>query len=116
VITRLGRRCAELTVLLFAGLGFAHVPLGDRTGLEHLRAILDTQPAQKAARELLTAARKLGDRWLEFGTGASPRNATEPRSRTPRSLAKIGTRSGSSRLAREPADAGADASLTWPSS
>jgi hypothetical protein len=42
VIARFGRRLLEGLVALFALLGFAFVPLGEHTGLEHLKAIAST--------------------------------------------------------------------------
>lgn len=59
MVTRIGRRVLELGVGLFALLGFAFVPLGKKTALEHLAAIVDTQPAREAGKELLEAGDKL---------------------------------------------------------
>jgi hypothetical protein len=55
VIGNLGRRATELVVLLFALLGFAFVPLGQRTALEHLGRILSTGAAAEAAGGLADA-------------------------------------------------------------
>lgn len=41
---------------LFALLGFAYVPLGSRTGLEHTIALLRTAPARDALDGLVNAA------------------------------------------------------------
>jgi hypothetical protein len=62
VIARFGRRLLEALVALFALLGFAFVPLGEHTGLEHLKAIASTSAAQKAARELVQAGVELRQR------------------------------------------------------
>ena len=51
-----GRRAFEMLVGLFALLGFVYVPLGQKTGFEHLKAIAATAPARQAAAELLQAA------------------------------------------------------------
>ena len=59
MITHLGRRALEVGVGLFALLGFAFVPLGKKTGLEHVKAIVATEPAKEAGRELLAAGDKL---------------------------------------------------------
>ncbi len=40
-----GRRLFGLVVSVFALLGFMAVPIGDRTGYEHLKAILATPQA-----------------------------------------------------------------------
>ena len=47
---------------LFALLGFAYVPLGRHTGLEHVRAIAATPAAERAARELVQAGARLRQR------------------------------------------------------
>jgi hypothetical protein len=57
-----GRRLAEGVVALFALLGFAYVPLGHKTALEHLLNIFSTPAAQSAGRELRDAALHLKDR------------------------------------------------------
>jgi hypothetical protein len=65
VITRVGRRVLEIGVGLFALLGFAFVPLGKKTALEHTKAIIATGPAKEAGNELLEAGHKLRARLLE---------------------------------------------------
>jgi len=65
VITRVGRRVLELGVGLFALLGFAFVPLGKKTALEHVKAIVATGPAKEAGKELLEAGSKLRARVFE---------------------------------------------------
>lgn len=54
-----GRRIAEGIVALFALLGFAFVPLGTKTALEHTRDILTTPTALGAFREIVTALDRL---------------------------------------------------------
>ena len=62
MIARFGRRLLEGLVALFALLGFAFVPLGDHTGLEHLQAVFSTPAAERAARELVQAGAQLRQR------------------------------------------------------
>jgi hypothetical protein len=59
-----GRRAIDLAVLFLAVYALAVIPLGRRTGLEHLRAIFRTQAARDAGRELGHAAERLGRRLL----------------------------------------------------
>lgn len=56
-----GRRVAEGIVALFAALGFAFVPLGRKTALEHTLGIFTTPAALDAWRELGTATARLRD-------------------------------------------------------
>jgi hypothetical protein len=44
-----------MVVGLFALLGFVYVPLGHKTGFEHLRAIAQTTAAREAASDLAEA-------------------------------------------------------------
>ena len=67
VLGLLGRRAIDLAVLFLAVYAFAFVPLGKRTGLEHLRAILETRPARDAGHEIVEAADKLRARLLGGG-------------------------------------------------
>jgi len=64
VITRIGRRVLEIGVGIFALLGFAFVPLGKKTALEHAKAIFATEPAREARRELWEAGERLRDKVL----------------------------------------------------
>lgn len=57
-----GRRIAEALVALFALLGFAFVPLGQKTALEHSLAIFSTPAAIGAFRELAGTVVRLRDR------------------------------------------------------
>jgi hypothetical protein len=54
-----GRRLIDWVVLAFAAYAFAFVPLGKKTALQHLRAILATDAAQDAGGEIQQAGRKL---------------------------------------------------------
>lgn len=49
----------NLVVLAFAAYAFCIVPLGDRTGLEHARALWASDAARDAKAEVVEAARKL---------------------------------------------------------
>jgi hypothetical protein len=64
VITHIGRRVLEIGVGIFALLGFAFVPLGKKTALEHAKAIFATEPAREARRELWEAGERLRDKML----------------------------------------------------
>lgn len=52
-------------VLGFAAYAFAFVPLGQRTALEHVKAILSTEDSARAGRELKHAGEKLAHKLLE---------------------------------------------------
>jgi hypothetical protein len=62
-------RLVNWIVLGFALYAFSFVPLGEKTGLEHLRAILKTDASQQAISELNSAGRRLVDELL----GEEPR-------------------------------------------
>lgn len=76
MITRVGRRVLEIGVGMFALLGFAFVPLGKKTALEHVKAIVATGPAKEAGKELLEAGLKLRAR--VFQTATSPDAGAAP--------------------------------------
>lgn len=101
MITRIGRRSLELGVGLFALMGFAFVPLGKKTGLEHVKAILATAPAREAGKELLEASHKLRQRVLGDLASAGARDAGSD-AREPESLVCIEP------LAQAPPPAGDD--------
>jgi len=48
VLFRLGRRVISLATGFFALLGFVAVPIGDRTGFEHVKTALGTSEGQEA--------------------------------------------------------------------
>jgi hypothetical protein len=74
-----GRRVAEALVALFALLGFAFVPLGQKTALEHTFAIFSTPPAVGAFRELVGTVLRLKDRVVEVVAPAvPPKNQPKP--------------------------------------
>lgn len=57
-----GRRVVEAVVALFALLGFALVPLGRKTALEHTRDVFSTPAALNAFRELGGATVRLREK------------------------------------------------------
>jgi hypothetical protein len=67
-----GRRVAEGIVALFAALGFAFVPLGHKTALEHTLGIFTTPAALDAWRELGTATARLRDKLITSVMPAAP--------------------------------------------
>jgi hypothetical protein len=71
-----GRRVAEGVVALFALLGFAFVPLGRKTALEHTLGIFTTPAALDAWRELGDATGRLRDKLIT--TVMPPRSAAAP--------------------------------------
>ena len=75
MLSRLGRRLLELVVTLFAVLGFLYVPLGKKTGFEHVKAIVMTPPAKEAGRELFDVGSKLRSRVVDSVTGQSEHDA-----------------------------------------
>lgn len=74
MVTRIGRRALEIGVGMFALLGFCFVPLGKKTALEHVKAIVATGPAKEAGKELLEAGLKLRAKVF-----SSPPAATAPK-------------------------------------
>jgi len=70
VLTRLGRRVLEAGAGLFALLGFVFVPLGKRTGFEHMVAIFSTPAAKEAGHELFQASLRLRQQVLDAVAGA----------------------------------------------
>lgn len=88
MLGNLGRKAIDLAVLFLAVYAFAFVPLGKRTGLEHLTAILHTEAARSAGREILGAAARLrqrltdGERVAPLRTRGSPVVPKLPRRRS----------------------------------
>jgi len=60
-----GRRAIELVIVLFAILGFAFVPLGGKTGLEHALFLARSEPARQLATGLIAALSRAVDRAQE---------------------------------------------------
>jgi hypothetical protein len=59
VFTTILRRIFRTVVFFFAAYAFVFMPLGDKTALEHVLAIVRTPQAQKAGSELKTGAERL---------------------------------------------------------
>ena len=55
----MAKRIFQAVVLFFAIYAFAFVPLGRKTALEHIRAIVGTPAAQQAATELQGGVKRL---------------------------------------------------------
>lgn len=68
-MTKLPRRALELAVAFFALYAFIFVPLGERTGFQHLQAILSTPEAERAGKELEAASSRMLRELLSFRTG-----------------------------------------------
>lgn len=64
MLGNLARRTVELAVFFFAAYAFVFVPLGNRTGLEHCRAILRSRAAREAGHDIGAAADRLRQRLL----------------------------------------------------
>lgn len=79
-----GRRVAEAAVALFALLGFAFVPLGQKTAFQHTVAIFSTPAALVAFRELTGAVYRLRDRVLETVVPAAPSPENQPKPEVPK--------------------------------
>jgi hypothetical protein len=78
-----GRRIAESIVALFALLGFAFVPLGKKTALEHALDIFTTPAAQNAWIELAGATARLKDKVINTVLPSREPQATPPIGATP---------------------------------
>jgi autotransporter translocation and assembly factor TamB len=67
VIFRIGRRLAFSALAFFAFVGFVSVPLGNKSGFEHLKAIASTPEAAQAIGEVksrLLSTQSQVTRWL----------------------------------------------------
>jgi hypothetical protein len=82
MLTRIGRRVFELSVALFAVLGFFYVPLGKKTGFEHAKAVFSTPAAREAGAELIEASRHVKDQLANAFRDPGPANARAYRYRT----------------------------------
>jgi hypothetical protein len=77
VLTQLTRRIVGLGVSIFATLGFLSVPLGERTGFQHAKAIVLSDEASHFGRALRRAIAEL-ERQLQAELRDEP--PPEPRS------------------------------------
>ena len=73
MVGRYAHRALDLLILLFAGLGFFYVPLGNHTGFEHARAIVSTGASTRALAELTLAFERVRSRVLGAGEGSEPK-------------------------------------------
>jgi hypothetical protein len=109
VLHKLGRRALDLVIGLFAVLGFFYVPLGPRTGFEHVKAIVATAPAVQAYRGFFSATIKLRQALLDQLRGKRTSRPAIPRTEEPKARAE--------ELSHVmPTDAGADVSVAAPGS
>jgi len=69
VFTTIVRRIFKTLVFFFAAYAFVFMPLGDKTPLEHVIAIVKTPQAQKAGSELKTGAERLVKKLKEKANG-----------------------------------------------
>lgn len=65
VLGNVGRRALESVIGLFALLGFAYVPLGSKTALEHSLALMRTPPAREALAGLVSAVSRAREKLAE---------------------------------------------------
>jgi hypothetical protein len=72
VLTLLTRRVVGLIVSTFAVLGFLAVPLGDRTGFQHTRAIFTSREAKSFAEQMARAARDARQKVFGTALGSNP--------------------------------------------
>lgn len=79
---KLAKRALEGAVFLFAAYAFATVPLGKRTGLQHLIAILNTKEAAEAGNELKQAGGRMVNELLQPHLAGEPQ---VPRLKPPQS-------------------------------
>lgn len=109
MLHKLGRRALDLVIGLFAVLGFFYVPLGPRTGFEHVKAIAATAPAVQAYRGFLSATVKFRQALLDQLPGKRTSRPANPRTEEPKTHAE--------ELSHVmPTDAGTDVSVTAPGS
>ena len=91
MIAQLTRRFLGLGVSIFATLGFLAVPLGNKTGYQHAKAIVLSTEAQRFASELGQAAGQLKGYLLSELLDRSPAHpryrptGQAPRQPTPKS-------------------------------
>lgn len=71
-VFKLAKTVIETVVLLFAAYAFAFVPLGERTALQHVKAVLATPEAKDAGRELRQAGGRVVDELVNTPTHGRP--------------------------------------------
>jgi hypothetical protein len=81
VFTTIVRRIFKTLVFFFAAYAFVFMPLGQKTALEHILAIVRTPQAQRAGSELKTGAERLVKKLKEKADTA---DAVEDEQRAPR--------------------------------
>jgi hypothetical protein len=68
-VTTLPKRALEAAVVFFALYAFLFVPLGQKTGFQHVKAILSTEEAGRAGEEIKTAGSRMLEELLSFHNG-----------------------------------------------
>lgn len=86
MLLRFGRRALSLATGFFALLGFIAVPLGDKTGYEHVCAALRTPEGARAVTALSDAYDATKARLFGYVKG----KLTEPGSPTDKALSELG--------------------------
>jgi len=74
----MAKRVLKAVVLFFAAYAFAFVPLGEKTALEHVRAIWGTPAAQQAASEVKGGVQRLVKRLRSQARASTERSDDEP--------------------------------------
>jgi hypothetical protein len=91
VLFRLGRRAIGLVTGLFALLGFIAVPIGERTGYEHVKAVLGTPEGREAVAAIARAYEATRDRcmgWIveRIGRATATQTAAATKALAPEAL------------------------------
>jgi hypothetical protein len=92
VVRQALRRFVDVAVLFFAGLGFVYVPLGKKTGLEHVRSLLRTPEARDLTTGVADALGSVRGRVLDEVT-ADPRPTGSVEQRSPKANSRSEPRS-----------------------
>ena len=102
MLSLLGRRGLEAGISAFALLGFCYVPLGQRTGLEHAKAVFSTPAAKRAGDELMLAFTRIRSKLTAEATPFASPEPTPPSSAQPSPRRSGGVRADRGHSAAEP--------------
>jgi hypothetical protein len=83
------RRIFKALVFFFAAYAFVFMPLGDKTPLEHVLAIVRTPQAKKAGSELKTGAERLVQKLKEKARSVEDEDEAEEQAPPPRHADKL---------------------------
>lgn len=97
MLIRLGRRAIGMVTSFFALLGFIAVPIGERTGYEHVKSALATPEGQEAVAAMSRAYEATREKFFSWaieklGAATSSAEATKALSRDPEALLERGDR------------------------